>query len=135
MKVFKKDHHAEMFSAIITLQCWARCCRAYKRAALKRERRSGKLLNKLGSRYGGVINDDDSSIGHRSIESISTASITMLMGASAADLAVKMADEVDEVEINAEHERFQAEIAATASARPRSRQGHVARNRLRFSSN
>ena len=63
---------------------------------------------------------------------MSTASITMLMGASAADLAVKLAGDVDEGEVNAIYEREQAEIARDMAGRPRSRQGHAARTRLRL---
>ncbi|GMH48625.1 hypothetical protein TrVE_jg14480 [Triparma verrucosa] len=133
-QIRKKEAHAEMYNAILTLQCWARCLLAVKRSQKKREKRSAKLAQKLAG-YGGVmVGDEDSSVDFGdfgSVGSVSTASITLLMGASAAELAARLAcGLVEEEAYEDEYARKRRESAIIQEARPSSRKGNKARRNI-----
>ncbi|GMH54453.1 hypothetical protein TL16_g01676 [Triparma laevis f. inornata] len=134
MKIKKKEAHAEVYTSIIMLQCWARIMFANERAQRKREKRSGKLAQKLAGFGGVMVGDGDSSVDFGdfgSVGSISTASITMLMGATAAEQAAKLAcDLVEQETYEDDYARARRDSAILQKARPNSRKGSKTRRNI-----
>jgi hypothetical protein len=89
------------YLAVVKLQCWARVCAAKERVETKRERRGRQLHTKIhrlmethGHAFGALQEmDEESSV--QSLASQSVASITFLMGSTAAAEAAALATEME----------------------------------------